>query len=55
MARIGKVVYRPPERCYTNIEIEETEHGLKIFRRGETKPFTFIPHSSVKEILFKED
>ena len=54
--RKGKVVYRPPERCYTNVLIEETEHGLRVYRVGQTdKPFTFIPHSAVKEILYKEE
>jgi len=52
--RKGKVVYTPPERCYTNVNIEETPHGYAIYRVGESKPFTFIPTSAVKQIEYKE-
>jgi hypothetical protein len=52
--RKGKVVYTPPERCYTNVNIEETPHGYAIYRMGESKPFTFIPTSAVKQIEYKE-
>jgi len=51
--RAGKIVYQPTERCYTNVNIEETTHGYKIYRMGEDRPFTVIPLSSVKEILYK--
>ncbi len=52
--RKGKLVYRPPERCYTNVFIEENEHGYRVFRhKGDDRPFTFIPHSSVKEVLYQ--
>lgn len=54
MARTGKLVYRPPERCYTNVKLEETEHGWKVFLNGSNEPNTFIPHSSVVEVTFKE-
>lgn len=54
VSRVGKIVYTPPERCYTNVVLEETEHGWKIFLNGATKPNTFIPHSSVVEVTFKE-
>jgi len=52
--RKGKIVYQPPERCYTNVNIETTEHGYRIYRMGENRPFTVIPFSAVKEILYKE-
>ena len=52
--RLGKIVYQPTERCYTNVNIEEKQHGYKIYRVGEDRPFTVIPLSSVKEILYKE-
>ena len=52
--RKGKVVYQPPERCYTNVNIEKTDYGYAIYRVGETTPFTFIPHSAVKQIEYKE-
>jgi hypothetical protein len=50
--RKGKIVYQPPERCYTNVNIEETPHGYRIYRVGESRPFTVIPHSAVKEIQY---
>tara|TARA_R110002051_G_scaffold260066_5_gene319850 strand:- start:64 stop:297 length:234 start_codon:yes stop_codon:yes gene_type:complete len=53
--RIGKIVYRPPERCYANVEIEETPHGYKIFRVGHREAFTVIPFSAVSQIEFKSD
>jgi len=49
----GKIVYQPPEKCYTRVLIEETTHGYKIYRVGEDGPFTVIPHSAVKEIQYK--
>ena len=55
MKRKGKIVYQPPERCYTNVNIEETPHGYAIYRVGEKRPFTFIPASSVRSIEYKED
>ncbi len=27
--RKGKIVYVPAEKCYTNVNIEKTEHGYK--------------------------
>jgi len=53
--RKGKIVYQPPERCYTNVNIEETPHGYKIYRVGENRPFTVIPHSAVKEVLYQKE
>tara|TARA_R100000234_G_scaffold119437_1_gene102355 strand:+ start:712 stop:876 length:165 start_codon:yes stop_codon:yes gene_type:complete len=53
--RAGKIVYQPPERCYTNINIEETDHGYKIYRKGENRAFTFIPFSAVKQIEYREE
>ena len=52
--RFGKIVYQPPERAYTNVNIEETPHGYAIYRVGEQRPFTFIPASSVRGIDYKE-
>ena len=53
--RIGKIVYRPPERCYTKVNIEETDHGYKIYRVGEANAFTFIPFSAVIQIEYREE
>ena len=53
--KTGKIVYRPPERCYTRVNIEETDHGYKIYRIGEADPFTFIPFSAVAQIEFREE
>ena len=53
--RAGKIVYQPPERCYTNINIEETDHGYKIYRKRENRADTFIPFSSVKHIEYREE
>ena len=50
--RKGKIVYRPPEKAYTNVNIEETPHGYRVYRVGESRPFTHIPHSAVKEVLY---
>lgn len=51
--REGKIVYQPPEKCYTRVTIQETPHGYKIYRDGDNSPFTVIPHSAVKEIQYK--
>lgn len=53
--RKGKIVYQPPERCYTNVNIEETAHGYKIYRIGESRHFTVIPLSSTKEVLYSKE
>ena len=53
--RKGKIVYVPPERCYTNVNIEKTDYGYAVYRVGESKPFTFIPTSAVKQIEYKGD
>ena len=52
--RKGKIIYIPPERCYTNVNIEKTDHGYAVYRIGESKPFSFIPTSAVKQIEYKE-
>ena len=52
--RKGKVVYIPPERCYTNINIEETPHGYRLYRDGESRPFTIIPLSKMVSVDYKE-
>ena len=53
--RKGKIVYIPAEKCYTNVNIEKTEHGYKIYRVGSDKPFTFIPHGAVRSIEYRDD
>ena len=50
--RRGKIVYTPPEKSWTNINIEETPHGYKIYRAGSHKPFSVIPFSAVTQILY---
>jgi hypothetical protein len=51
--RKGKIVYQPPERCYTNVNIEETPHGYRLFRDGEERHFTVIPLSKAVSIDYK--
>ena len=51
-ARIGKIVYQPPEKSFTNVNIEETPYGYKLYRPGSNRHFTVIPTSAVKQILF---
>jgi len=51
--RKGKIVYQPPEKSYTNINIEETPHGYKIYRAGSARPFSVIPFSAVKQIIYE--
>jgi len=51
--RKGKIVYTPPEKSYTNINIEETPHGYRIYRAGNNKPFSVIPFSAVKQIIYE--
>lgn len=50
--RLGKIVYRPPEKCYTKVNIEETPYGYKLYRSGEARAFTMIPFSAVKQIEY---
>jgi len=52
--RKGKIVYNPPERCYTNVYLEETKHGWKVYLHDTVTPSSFIPHSAVVEISFRE-
>jgi len=53
--RGGKIVYQPPEKSYTNINIEETPHGYMIYRKGAERPFTVIPHSAMKQIIYDRE
>ena len=53
--RIGKIIYIPPEKCYSNINIEETPHGFKLYRAGESKPFRILPFSVVKSIEYRSE
>lgn len=46
----GKVVYQPPERCYTNVYIKETPHGLLVSKRKGERHFLVIPWSKVVQI-----
>jgi len=50
--RLGKIVYIPPDKAYTNINIEETPFGFKLYRDGATRHFTVIPTSAVKQIIY---
>jgi hypothetical protein len=51
---IGKIVYQPPEKCFSNHILEKTEHGWKVYRsKGDTRPVAFIPHSAVKSVEWK--
>ena len=52
--RKGKIVYIPPERCYTNVKIEETAHGYRLYRDGDTQHFMVIPLSKTIAIEYKE-
>ena len=53
--RKGKIVYRPPEKSYGNVNIEETPHGFKVYRVGATKPFSVIPFSAVTQIIYERE
>jgi len=46
----GKVVYQPPERCYTNVYIKETPHGLLVSKKKGERHFLVIPWSKVVQI-----
>ena len=50
--RAGKIVYQPPEKSYTRVNIEETPHGYKIYRPGDERHFTVIPFSATKQIIY---
>ena len=50
----GKIVYHPPEKCYTNVYIVETPHGYKVYRTlKDDRPLAFIPHNAVKAIEYR--
>ena len=53
--RKGKIVYQPPEKSYTKVNIEETPHGYKLYRDGEERHFTVIPFSAVKQIIYDKE
>jgi len=53
--RKGKIVYKPPEKSYTNVNIEETLHGFKIYRDGSDRPFSVIPYSAVTQIIYERE
>ncbi|MAR83319.1 MAG: hypothetical protein CMF55_00790 [Legionellales bacterium] len=53
--RRGKIVYSPPEKSYTNVNIEETPHGYKIYRAGTAKPFSVIPFSAVTQVIYERE
>jgi len=51
---IGKIVYQPPEKCFSNHILERTEHGWKVYRsKGDSRPVAFIPHGAVKSVEWK--
>ena len=52
LGSLKRDVYTPPEKSYTNVNIEETPHGFKIYRDGSARPFAVIPHSSVKQVIY---
>ena len=51
--RQGKIVYIPPEKCWSNVKIEETPHGYRLYRDGEDRHFAIIPTSRVIAIEYK--
>ena len=53
--RGGKIVYMPPEKSFTNVNIEETPHGYKIYRKGSDRAFTVIPTSAMKQIVYDRE
>ena len=50
----GKVVYVPPERCEVGVYVEETPHGLKLYRNLGERHYMVLPWSAVKQIITKE-
>lgn len=52
--RVGKIVYVAPEKCYTKVNIEETPHGYRLYRQGDTRHFTVIPHGAVRQVEYYE-
>jgi hypothetical protein len=51
----GKIIYTPPERCYANVNIEETPYGYRLYREGESQPFMSLPFSCVKAVEYKKE
>jgi len=53
---LGKLIYYPPEKCYSNVYIVETQYGYKVYRTlKDDRPMSFIPHSAVKNIEYRGD
>lgn len=53
---LGKVIYRPPERAFTNVWLVETDHGYKVFLKADdARPKAFIPHGAIKQIEYRDD
>tara|TARA_R110001592_G_scaffold89703_3_gene263649 strand:+ start:377 stop:592 length:216 start_codon:yes stop_codon:yes gene_type:complete len=52
--RRGKVVYLPPERCFTNVYIKQTPHGLLVSKKKGERHFLVIPNSKVVQITYEE-
>jgi hypothetical protein len=51
---LAKIVFRPPEKCFSKAYIIETEHGYKVYRNlYDERPSAFIPHSAVKSIEYR--
>lgn len=49
--RRGKVVYQPPEKAWTGVYVEETPHGLRIYKnKNDERHFLVIPWSKVVQI-----
>ena len=51
--RRGKIVYQPPEKCFSNVKIEETPHGYRIYRQGDERHFMVIPKSKAVSVEYK--
>tara|TARA_R110000737_G_scaffold347263_1_gene378474 strand:- start:1295 stop:1489 length:195 start_codon:yes stop_codon:yes gene_type:complete len=53
LMRKGKIVYIPPEKCYTNVKIEETPHGYRLYRDGESRHFAIVPKSKMVVVEYR--
>ena len=51
----AKIIYFTHERCYANVNIEETQHGYRLYREGESRPFMSLPFSCVKAVEYKKE
>jgi hypothetical protein len=52
--RTGKIVYRPPEKCFARVKIEETSHGYRLYHEGADRHFMVIPLSNCVSVEYKE-